>query len=86
MTWEAKLFLLEGLFEQVQELALEHDTEGLDTEEEVFTGRDPTGVIKREHSFWEEAMEVEVVLELLVPGMQDTDKAWGSPQVSASEG
>ncbi len=86
LTWEAKLFLLEGLFEQVQELALEHDTEGLDTEEEVFTGRDPTGLIEREHSFWEEAMEVEVVLELLIPGMQDTDKAWGSPQVSASEG
>ncbi len=86
LTWEAKLFLLEGLFEQVQELALEDDTEGLDTEEEVFTGRDPTGLIKREHSFWEQAMEVEVVLELLVPGMQDTDKAWSSPQVSASEG
>jgi len=86
LTWEAKLFLLEGLFEQVQELALEDDTEGLDTEEEVFTGRDPTGLIKREHSFWEQAVEVEVVLELLVPGMQDTDKAWSSPQVSASEG
>ena len=86
LTWEAKLFLLEGLFEQVQELALEHDTEGLDTEEEVFTGGDPTGLIEREHSFWEEAVEVEVVLELLVPGMQDTDKAWGSPKVSAREG
>ncbi|MEE9146967.1 MAG: hypothetical protein V3U27_06160, partial [Candidatus Tectomicrobia bacterium] len=83
---EAKLFLLEGLFEQVQELALEDDTEGLDTEEEVFTGRDPIGLNEREHSFWEEAVEVEVVLELLVPGMQDTDKAWGSPKVSAREG
>ncbi len=71
LAWEAKLFLLEGLFEQVQELALENDTEGLDTEEEVFTGRDPAVLIEREHSFWEEAMEVEVVLELLVPGMQD---------------
>ena len=86
LTWEAKLFLLEGLFEQVQELALEDNTEGLDTEQEVFTGRDPTGLIEREHSFWEEAVEVEVVLELLIPGVQDTDKAWGSPKVSASEG
>jgi len=71
LTWEAKLFLLEGLFEQVQELALEHDTEGLDTEEEVSTRGDPVVLIERQHSFWEEAMEVEVVLELLVPGMQD---------------
>ncbi len=86
LTWEAKLFLLEGLFEQVQELALEDDTEGFDTEEEVFTGGDPAVLIEREHSIWEQAMEVEVVLELLIPGVQDTDKAWGSPQVSASEG
>ncbi len=55
-------------------------------EEEVFAGGDPAVLIEREHSFWEEAMEVEVVLELLIPGMQDTDKAWGSPKVSASEG
>jgi len=50
-SYGAKLFLLEGLFEQVEELTLEDDTEGLDTEEEAFTGRDPTGLIKREHSF-----------------------------------
>jgi hypothetical protein len=36
--------------------------------------------------FLVEQEAVEVVLELLVPSMQDTDKAWGSPKVSASEG
>jgi len=63
--------LIEGLLEKVEELSAEHDAEGFDTEEEVFTGGDPTGLIEREHSFWEEAMEVEVVLELLIPGVQD---------------
>jgi hypothetical protein len=86
LTWEDELVLIEGLLEKVEELTLEDDTEGFDTEEEVFSGRDPTGLIEREHSFWEEAVEVEVVLELLIPGVQDTDKAWGSPQVSTSEG
>jgi hypothetical protein len=43
-------------------------------------------LIEREHSIWKQAMEVEVVLELLIPGVQDTDKAWGPPKVSASEG
>ncbi len=86
LTWEDELVLIECLLEKVEKLTLEDDTEGLDTEEEVFTGGDPTGLIEREHSFREEAVEVEVVLELLVPGMQDTDKAWGSPKVSASEG
>ena len=86
LTWEDELVLIECLLEKVEKLTLEDDTEGFDTEEEVFAGGDPAGLIEREHSFWKEAMEVEVVLELLVPGMQDTDKAWGSPKVSASEG
>ncbi len=76
--------LIEGLLEKVEELSAEDDAEGFDTEEEVFTGGDPAVLIEREHSIWEEA--VEVVLELLIPGVQDTDKAWGSPKVSASEG
>jgi len=78
--------LIEGLLEKVEELSAEHDAEGFDTEEEVFAGGDKAVLIEREHSFWEQAVEVEVVLELLIPGVQDTDKAWGSPKVSASEG
>ena len=31
-------------------------------------------------------LEVEVVVELSIPGVQDTDKDWGSPKMSASEG
>ncbi len=78
--------LIEGLLEEVEELSAEDDAEGFDTEEEVFAGGDPAVLIERQHSIWEQAMEVEVVLELLIPCVQDTDKAWGSPQVSASEG
>ncbi len=78
--------LIESLLEKVEELSAEDNTERFDTEEEVFTGGNPAVLIEREHSIWEEAVEVEVVLELLIPGVQDTDKAWGSPQVSASEG
>ncbi len=81
-----KLLLIEGVFEKVQELTTEDGTQGFDTEEEVFARGDPAVLIEREHSFWEQAVEVEVVLELLIPGVQDTDKAWGSPKVSASEG
>jgi hypothetical protein len=84
--WEDEFLLFESLSEKVEELTAEDGAEGFDTEEEVFAGRDPAVLIEREHSFWEEAMEVEVVVELLIPGMQDTDKAWGSPKVSASEG
>ncbi len=84
--WEDKLLLIEGLLEKVEELTAEDDAEGFDTEEEVFASGNPTSLIERQSSLGDEAVEVEVVLELLVPGMQDTDKAWGSPKVSASEG
>ncbi len=84
--WEAEFLLIEGLFEKVEELTAEDDAERFDTEEEVFAGGDPVVLIEREHSFWEQAVEVEVVPELLVPGMKDQDKAWGSPKMSASEG
>ncbi len=85
-SWEDEFLLIEGLLEKVEELTPEYDAEGFDTEEEVFAGRNPTSLIERKSTLGEEAVEVEVVLELLVPGMQDTDKAWGSPKVSASEG
>ena len=84
--WEDEFLLIEGLSEKVEELALENHTECFYGEEEVFAGGDPTSLIERQSTGRDKAVEVEVVLELLVPGMQDTDKAWGSPKMSASEG
>ncbi len=84
--WEAEFLLIEGLFEKVEELTAEDDAERFDTEEEVFAGGDKAVLIERQSTGRDKAVEVEVVLELLVPGMQDTDKAWGSPKMSASEG
>ncbi len=83
---EAEFVLIERLLEKVEELTPEDDAEGFDTEEEVFASGNPTSLIERQSSLGDEAVEVEVVLELLVPGMEDQDKAWGSPKMSASEG
>ncbi len=76
---------MERLFKKVEELAAEDDAERFDTEEEAVAGRDPAVLIEREHSFWEQAMEVEVVSELLVPGMKNQGKAWGSLKMSLSK-
>ncbi len=86
LAWEAEFLLIEGLLEKVEELALEDYTECFYGEEEVFAGGNPTSLIERQSSLGDEAVEVEVVLKLLVPGMEDQDKAWGSPKMSASEG
>ncbi len=69
--WEDKLLLIEGLFEKVEELTLENHTECFYGEEEVFAGGNPTSLIERQSSLGDEAVEVEVVLKLLVPGMED---------------
>ena len=86
MAWEDKLLLIEGLLEKVEELTAEDDAEGFDTEEEVFAGGDKAVLIERQSTGRDKAVEVEVIPELLVPGMKDQDKAWGSPKMSASEG
>ena len=84
LAWEDEILLIESLLEKVEELALEDHTECFYGEEEIFAGGDPTSLIERQSSLGDEA--VEVVLELLVPGMKDQDKAWSSPKMSASEG
>ncbi len=83
--WEDKLLLIEGLFEKVKELTAEDGAQGFDTEEEVFAGGDPTVLIEREHSFREKTVEMEVGLELLVPGMKNQGKARCSLKVSLSK-
>ncbi len=69
--WEDEFLLFESLSEKVEELALEDHTECFYGEEEVFAGGNPTSLIERQNSVGDEAVEVEVVLELLVPGMED---------------
>ena len=69
--WEDEFLLIESLLEKVEELALEDHTECFYGEEEIFAGGDPTSLIERQSSLGDEAVEVEVVLELLVPGMED---------------
>ncbi len=69
--WEDEFLLIESLSEKVEELALEDYTECFYGEEEVFAGGNPTSLIERQSSLGDQAVEVEVVLKLLVPGMED---------------
>ena len=85
LTWEAKHFFSEGLLEKVEELTLEDDTESFDMEEEVFTGRDPAVLIERQSTLGDKAVEMEMIQQDLVPGMQYSSKAQGTSEVNASE-
>ena len=80
--WEVELALIEGLFEKLQELSAKDDAKGFDGEQEVVARGDPAVLIERKHSFWKNTVEVKMGLQLLIPGMQNQGKAWGSLKTS----
>lgn len=82
---EDEFLFLEGAFEGFEEFSTEDDAQRFIVEEEAFTGRDPAGVVEGEGSLGEEAMEVEMVLQLLIPGMQHQSKARGAVEVCVGE-
>ena len=71
MSGEEQFILIESLFEEVEELGSEDDAQGFDREEKVFAGRDPTVLIKRQSSGGDQTMEMKMIQESLIPGMQD---------------
>ena len=79
---EVEFALIEGLFEKVKKLFAEDDAQRFDGEQEVVARGDPAVLMERKHPLWKNTVEVKMGLQLLIPGMQDQDKAWGSLKVS----
>jgi len=72
LSYEEKLFLIESLFEEFEKLASENDAQGFDREEKVFAGRDPTVLIARQSPSGDKTVEMKMIQEDLVPGMQNS--------------
>jgi len=65
-----------SLLESGDEFAAEDLAENPDREEElVVTGANPASVVRRQATSGDDAMDVGMMLQLLVPGVQDTEKA-----------
>jgi hypothetical protein len=73
--------LKEELLERSRELASEDATENSDWQEEPWRRRDPSGAIKRQTASWNDAMQVGMMMQVLPPGVQDTEQAYISSQV-----
>lgn len=82
---EDEFVFLEGTFEGFQEFSAEDAAQRIIVEEEAFAGGDPAGLVEGEGTSGEEAMEVEMVIQLLIPGMEDEGKARGTVEVGVSE-
>src|SRR5256885_196902 len=79
---EVQLVMLKGRLETDDELAAKHTSEDLDGEEEVRTGSKPAGVIERESAGGNNAVDMGMKLELLVPGVKHAEEADFGPEMS----
>src|SRR5436853_3673308 len=77
-----KLAMLKGRLESGDELAAKDTSEHLDREEEVRTGLKPAGVIERESTGGNNAVDMGMKLELLVPGVKHAEEADFGPEMS----
>ena len=67
---EAQLSFAAGALQRSHELAAKNPAQHLDGKKERVAGVDPVGVIQRESTGWDHTMDMGMMLELLIPGVQ----------------
>ena len=72
---ETELALSEGLFQSGDELAPEDPGQDGLGQEEAVRGAEPAGVVEGESAGRHDAMDVGMVFQLLIPGMEHTEEA-----------
>jgi len=72
---EAKLALTEVVLESGDKLAAKDATEHLDGKEEGVAWLDPVGVIDRQSAGGHHTMDMGMMLELLIPGVEHAKEA-----------
>jgi len=72
---EAQLALGEGMFQSGDELAPKDPSQNGDGKKEAATGGKPALVVGRESAGGDHTMDMRMMLELLVPGVEDTEEA-----------
>jgi hypothetical protein len=67
--------LNQELLERSRKLASEDATENTDRQEETWRRGKPSGAIERESASGDDAMQVGMMLQVLSPGVQDTEQS-----------
>jgi hypothetical protein len=75
MSVELECACLEGAPESSDELAAEDTAEHLDGQEEGAAGKYPTGTIRRETTSGDYAVDMGMMLQSLIPGMEHAEEA-----------
>jgi hypothetical protein len=85
LSYEEELVSLASFFEQVEKLAAENDAQGVNREQEVFAGRSPAFLIEGQYSSGDKTMEMEMIQQGLVPGMEQCDETDLSAKASVAK-
>src|ERR1019366_3113696 len=79
---EAELSFGAGALQGSHELTAKHSAEHLDGKKERVAGVDPVGVIQRESTGGDHAMDMGMMLQLLIPGVQHAEETDLGAQMS----
>jgi hypothetical protein len=74
LTDKEELVLSESLSEQGEKLTPQNDAQGFNREQKVFTGRPPAHLIEGQSSCGDQTMEMKMIQQGLVPGMEHRDE------------
>ena len=85
MSYEEKLVSRASLFEQVEKLTAENDAQGFNREQEVFAGRPPAHLIEGQSSSRDQTMEMKMIQQDLVLGMEHRDQTDLSTQARVAK-
>jgi hypothetical protein len=72
---EAQLAFGEGTFQSGDELAPKDPSQDGEGKKEAATGAEPAGMVEGESAGGDHAMDMGMMLQLLVPGVEDTEEA-----------
>jgi len=81
----SKLIFGECSLEQVKEFAAEDKAECAYGKEKPVASGNPMGAIERQRARWNQAVEMEVIAQGLIPGVKHTDETEQTAQASTSK-
>ena len=83
---EAQLSFAAGALQRSHELTAKNPAQDFDGKKERVAGVDPVGVIQRESTGWDHAMDMGMMLEPLIPGVEHAEESDLGSQVPGIAG
>ena len=85
MSEEEQFILIKAFFERVEELSVEDQAQGFNRKEKVLTGQDPAVSIKRQSARGNQTVQMKMIQQGLISGMENSSDPQGPTQTTLSK-